>query len=231
MNHLLSILLTAILCASASAQTIKSLGYNTTNGQVVYSGTNNLQFTNQIFFGPDASIDPNGGTFRWGGAEVFNLEESRFATTLSFDNAKETRENLGAARVAIWARQTNNVTNDSNVTFTNTSLTFTAVANTKYVVELGVLATDNNGGAIDAKIVTSNAPTVRGYWRNTQTHVTNSEEFFQFEQGGGSQFAEQKFIVEAGTNNAPVTFQFKTQTLSYEVIINAGSYLKAEVIE
>jgi hypothetical protein len=35
------LLLAAALAASpAAGQTIKSLGYNTTNGQVVYSGTN-----------------------------------------------------------------------------------------------------------------------------------------------------------------------------------------------
>jgi len=54
MKHLLAILLTAlcILAASAQAQVIKSLGYNTTNGHVVYNATNNsgtqltLVFTN-----------------------------------------------------------------------------------------------------------------------------------------------------------------------------------------
>jgi hypothetical protein len=45
MKHLSALLLVA-LCATASAQTIKSLGYNTTNGEVVYSGTNPLTFTN-----------------------------------------------------------------------------------------------------------------------------------------------------------------------------------------
>lgn len=45
MNHLLSLLLTAILCASASAQTIKSLGYNTTNGSIVYTANQALVWT------------------------------------------------------------------------------------------------------------------------------------------------------------------------------------------
>ena len=56
MNHLLSLLLTAILCATASAQTIKTLGFNTTNGQVVANtGTNVLTFvssTNLQTFSP-----------------------------------------------------------------------------------------------------------------------------------------------------------------------------------
>lgn len=229
---LLSLLLTAILCATASAQTIKTLGYNSTNGQVVYSGTNNLRFTNEVFFGTDTSIDPISGAIRWNGSDVFVTEESRFVSTVTFDEVDATRQGLNAARAPFWVRQTNNVTNDSDVTFTNTGLTFTATAGKKYLVELGVLASDAYGGAIDGKISISNAPTVLGYWNGTQTHVTNSEEIVQFQQSGGSQLFVQKFIVEANaTNNGTVRLQFKTQTPTYEVIINAGSYLRAEEIE
>jgi hypothetical protein len=49
MKHLAAILLFA-LCATASAQTIKTLGYNTTNGQVVYTNTNTLTFSNPANF-------------------------------------------------------------------------------------------------------------------------------------------------------------------------------------
>jgi hypothetical protein len=46
MRHLLTLLAALLLCsAPAQAQTIKTLGYNTTNGQVVYTGTNVLTFT------------------------------------------------------------------------------------------------------------------------------------------------------------------------------------------
>lgn len=52
----LSILLLAAtaLAAPAAGQTIKSLGYNTTNGQVVYSGSNSLTFTNALQFSTNA---------------------------------------------------------------------------------------------------------------------------------------------------------------------------------
>jgi hypothetical protein len=43
-----------LLCAPSHAQTIKSLGYNTTNGFVVYSGTNPLTFTNSLQFATNA---------------------------------------------------------------------------------------------------------------------------------------------------------------------------------
>lgn len=48
MKHLLSILLTAIICATATAQTIRTLGYNSTNGQVV--AATNVVWTNAFGF-------------------------------------------------------------------------------------------------------------------------------------------------------------------------------------
>ena len=44
------IYLLAILATSANAQTIKTLGYDTTNGRVSYSGSNSLTFTNALQF-------------------------------------------------------------------------------------------------------------------------------------------------------------------------------------
>jgi hypothetical protein len=41
--------------ASASGQSIRTLGYNTTNGEVVYSGTNALTFTNGLGFAGSAA--------------------------------------------------------------------------------------------------------------------------------------------------------------------------------
>ena len=52
----LSILLlaAALAAAPAAGQTIKSLGYNTTNGFVTYSGSNSLTFTNALQFSTNA---------------------------------------------------------------------------------------------------------------------------------------------------------------------------------
>jgi hypothetical protein len=49
-TRLLILLAAALLywAAPAQGQTIKSFGYNTTNGQVVYGGTNDLTFTNSV---------------------------------------------------------------------------------------------------------------------------------------------------------------------------------------
>ena len=52
----LSILLlaAALAAAPAAGQTVKSLGYNTTNGFVTYSGSNSLTFTNALQFSTNA---------------------------------------------------------------------------------------------------------------------------------------------------------------------------------
>jgi hypothetical protein len=65
----LSILLlaAALAAAPAAGQTIKSLGYNTTNGQVVYSGTNTLTFTNPLNLTNTVRV----GVFGQGGASGF----------------------------------------------------------------------------------------------------------------------------------------------------------------
>jgi hypothetical protein len=65
MKTLFFTLLLAALCAATSyGQTIKALGYNTTNGQVVYTGTNNLNFISDVGFQliESARLDIKDGT-------------------------------------------------------------------------------------------------------------------------------------------------------------------------
>jgi hypothetical protein len=52
--RLLTLLAALLLCAPSHAQTIKSLGFNTTNGFIVYGGTNPLTFTNSLQFATNA---------------------------------------------------------------------------------------------------------------------------------------------------------------------------------
>jgi hypothetical protein len=51
----------ALFCATGYGQTIKSLGYNTINGEVVYTGTNVLTFTNAPAFTDAATVRTNLG--------------------------------------------------------------------------------------------------------------------------------------------------------------------------
>jgi len=75
----------ALAAAPAAGQTIKSLGYNTTNGFVTYSGSNSLTFTNALQFSTNARA-----------ATRTNLG----GTTLG--NAVFTATNTAAAQVAIF---------------------------------------------------------------------------------------------------------------------------------
>jgi hypothetical protein len=98
MKHLIVTLLLAF-CATGYGQTIKSLGYNATNGQVVYTNTNTLTFTNQVFFGnielaDGSSIDVDGG-IELNGNFVFS-------SGISFNNTNalaDTRSTLGLRRI------------------------------------------------------------------------------------------------------------------------------------
>jgi hypothetical protein len=124
------LLLAAALAASpAAGQTIKSLGYNTTNGQVVYSGTNPLTFTNPLAFGDTtntASIRTNLGlgatnypVFR--GLEItdgdtlyinpYNINADTFGLVLNFEERNFSQD---GATVFQWS--TNSFTVTPNAT-------------------------------------------------------------------------------------------------------------------
>jgi hypothetical protein len=128
------ILAAALAAAPAAGQTVKSLGYNTTNGQIVYSGTNALTFTNSLTVasqtGSVLSVgttnvqirrDPGSGSLIFtanGNTNTFEFLTSgrlRLSGPLSFDattnalgHAAATRTNLSLG--ATWLTNTD-VTN------------------------------------------------------------------------------------------------------------------------
>jgi hypothetical protein len=127
MKHRLLLIVLAALCAvaSASGQTIRTLGYNTTNGRVVYSGTNTLTFTNGNLNVGDFNVNAgllsaynvtfdfeqrriettdNGVVIGWGSGITLD-----FGLPINFGtNAATTRTNLSLG--ATWLTNTN-VTN------------------------------------------------------------------------------------------------------------------------
>lgn len=170
MNHLLSILITAILCATASAQTIKTLGYNTTNGRIVYSGTNTLTFSNVTSYGGDFTIGAN-GEFSYGGTLIFEPETQTWFMPFGFSDpeyASITLTNLGLGAngtlqintlsasqevVAIsgtnWVRINTGSLNFSGpnqaaTTRTNLGLPLAALTNTSNVTMMRALAGSTN---------------------------------------------------------------------------------------
>ena len=106
MNHLLSILLAATLCATASAQTIKTLGFNTTTGQVVANtGTNVLTFptiinAEELANSGDVAIQLANRELIAGGQSVFIWDSNyvEFGQPITFagtNAAPASRANLG----------------------------------------------------------------------------------------------------------------------------------------
>jgi hypothetical protein len=127
MKHLL-ILLIAAFCAvaSASGQTIRSLGFNTTNGFVVYSGTNTLTFTNSVnFAGGDLLISNQ--TIQGSGVSLSFEDGELTGTVLLQTNAAI--EFAGAA---------------ASTTRTNLSLGLPALTNTSNVTMMRALAGSTN---------------------------------------------------------------------------------------
>ena len=126
MKRLLSIILlaAALTAAPAAGQTIKSLGYNTTNGQVVYSGTNTLTFTNPLNLTNTVRV----GVFGQGGASGFAGRTSGgnlalYGTNVTtaqpsfygFDGFNNTAFSAGVARTNLGLSTTDAVTFQSLV--------------------------------------------------------------------------------------------------------------------
>lgn len=157
MKHLLAIFLAA-LCATASAQTIRSLGYNSTNGAVVANtGTNVLTFTNDVKFGNDTTIS---GAVISGSGVSLSFEDGELSgsitlttnSSISFQGASAaiTRSNLSLTLPALTntsnaaaMRQLAGSTNSSHpfsgtFAFTNpdNNLTYAAVVSNGIILEI-----------------------------------------------------------------------------------------------
>jgi hypothetical protein len=100
MKHLLAILLLAACAVSARGQTIKSLGYNTTNGYVIGPTSGVLLFTNEANF-PTAGANT---------VEVFSDLFVADEATLTFDGGGQDGWRSALGLGATWLTNTN-VTN------------------------------------------------------------------------------------------------------------------------
>ena len=95
----LAILFIAILCANASAQTIRSIGYNTTNGQVV--AATNVVWTNNFSFSTNtvaAEVRTNLGL---GANWLTNTNVTNFRTSIGLGWSALTNTNATNFRSAI----------------------------------------------------------------------------------------------------------------------------------
>jgi hypothetical protein len=118
MKTLLTLLLATLCAATGYSQTMKALAYNTTNGVIIYTNTNNLRFSNNVVV---ESIETHRLDIRSGTNLYILLDDSiaDFNVAASFNHpdgiqfttntgAAATRTNLGLPLPAL--------TNTSNVT-------------------------------------------------------------------------------------------------------------------
>ena len=147
--RLLTLLAAAALAAApAAAQTIKSLGYNTTNGFILYSGTNPLTFTNSLQFATNA---------RAATRTNLGLGTAAVEAATAFQPASANLTNLASNNAA---NLTNFPTLNQNTTGTASNVTGTvAVANGGTGATNAATARTNLGGTTvgDAVFTATNA--------------------------------------------------------------------------
>ncbi len=103
-------LLLFLAAATGYGQTVKTLGYNTTNGQIVYGGTNSLTFTNAFAFSTNtlaATVRTNLG-LGWSALTNTNAADFRTAIALSWSGLTNTNASTFRSALEIpWSGLTN----------------------------------------------------------------------------------------------------------------------------
>jgi hypothetical protein len=210
--RLLTFLAALLLCAPSHAQTIKSLGVNTTNGFVVYGGTNALTFTNSLQFATNARAATRTNL----GLGLPALTNTSNVTFLSA---------VGAAQTIFFVRTNDlSITNETNAT--STGLSFNTEPNARYVVTLYPIVFGNT----DVEMVASNS-TIFGQWNGLGTGFASATELTNtrsFSAGSDNRAAFQTFYVEGGTNAGSISMTFRSSIATNTNTIKAGSFLRAD---
>lgn len=146
------------LACSSQSQTIKSLGYDTTNGQVIYGGTNPLTFTNPLQFdsGVRAATRTNLGSTSIGDSVFTAASAASAATTIGLGTTNSpTFSNLtlnGTLGVSNAATFATNVTVNGALSVgsftTTTPSTWALDATQTAAATNGVLALPSNANVI-----------------------------------------------------------------------------------
>jgi hypothetical protein len=151
MKTLTTLLALAILSATASAQTIKALGYDTASGEVVANtGTNKLRFTNAVAFNsaPDF-LTINGATISASsGLGEFIFDEARFAI------ANDSVWDWANSDFRLFVPLVFENTQDAATTRSNLSLGLPALTETSNVTMMRALAGSTNTNAPFSGVLT-----------------------------------------------------------------------------
>jgi phage-related holin len=192
MKTLFTILLVILCAATGYGQTMKALMYNT-NGRIVYSGTNELMFTNAVGFAEgDLKITASGG-IAWAGELKYEAETQTFFSALEFSSTNvsaATRTNLSLG--ATWLTNTN-VTNflaaiglsaTNDVVFNSVNVTNAAATRTNLGLPLQALTNSSVtnfraaiGLSLPALTNTSNVMIMRALAGSTNTNQPYSGTF------------------------------------------------------
>lgn len=191
MNLLLSILFAICLCATASAQTIKTLGYNASNGVVVYTNTNTLVFkslsvSNYESYNPlrfvttDESL--NAGYFgdigkgQWG--VVFNFgSESQWGVPILMEEGQNIVNRPTASNTITFIQPL--AWSETNfAATTRANLGFSTNLNTLWTATNIYIATDALGFSLDPDEGGTKINAAGGLW-----DTANGEYSLRFEDG------------------------------------------------
>jgi hypothetical protein len=180
MKHLFLTILLATLCAATGyGQTMKALSYNTTNGVVAYSGTNQLTFTNGtinfsniVVGGFTTTSQLNVGDIQIvTNRLIFNTTNSGFQFSAGA-SATQLRNDLGLGSTNSTTFR--NITSDGNIVITNQSATNNGI--------LFIYRTNNEPFLGLANLIASNNTTISNetLFRVGVAEATNQSAQFGF---------------------------------------------------
>jgi hypothetical protein len=139
MKTILTLLLATLCAATSYGQTIKSLGFNSTNGQVIANtGTNALTFTNNVIFNNALYVSAVG----FEGSLVFAAEDNAIFSSLSQPGESVATWETNSWRFRVPVQF--NTTNIAATTRTNLGLPLEALTNTSNVTAMRALSGSTN---------------------------------------------------------------------------------------
>jgi hypothetical protein len=163
MKHLLTLLaLLTILASPAAAQTIKTLGYNTTNGQIV--AATNAVWTNAFNFSTNTVAGQVRTNLGLGAAWLTNTNVTNFRTDIGLGTANSVQfDDILAASIGVGVGATSRFTVDESMIEAGLPISFAnsgAQAESRTNLGLGLAALTNS----------SNVTTMRALGGSTNTN-------------------------------------------------------------
>jgi hypothetical protein len=207
MKHPFLTLILATLCAvTGYGQTIKTLGYNATNGQIV--AATNVVWTNSFSFSTNTAAAQVRTNLSLGLPALTNTNVTNFRTAIG----------LGATNAATFADITLTESGEDDVSVENASGSIVLRQTTNVLVEFGTGESHLFSNAISFNNAT-NAATTRTNLGLPLPALTNTSNVTMMRALAGSTNTNQPF---SGTFNSydPVSEEYYTVTVSNGIIVS-----------